>query len=147
VDNAWAAWQHWRMVTFATAKTAAELRDASVLRLCYGDEAIEEFIVHRDRCGLLDALLALSGYDACWALASWLPKDLRVEWAHASARRAKEYADSVGAAASAYAACAAARASARASARAHDARAAARARRKEFATAVRHGVLLLTGEV
>ncbi len=86
------------MVTFATAKTAQELRDASALTLCYDDEDIEAFIAHRDREGLLAALLAIPGADACWALAAWLPVEKRAEWAQASARRAQEHAHAYAAA-------------------------------------------------
>ncbi len=91
MDNEWLAWQGSLMVTFATAKTAQELRDASALTLCYDDEGIEAFIARRDRDGLLAALLAIPGADACWALAAWLPVKKRIEWARGSARRAKEY--------------------------------------------------------
>ncbi len=138
MDNEWLAWQASLMVTFATAKTAQELRDASSLALCYDDEEIEAFIAQRDRDGLLAALLAIPGIDACWALAAWLPREKRTKWARGSARRAKEYA--------AYAPAAAARAAANASASASDERLGAYAYAAECKIAVRHGVLLLTGE-
>lgn len=170
MDNEWLAWQASLMVTFATAKTAQELRDASVLVLCYDNDAIEAFIAHRDRDGLLAALLAIPGADACWALAAWLPAEKRTEWARGSSQRANEYASPRAAAtraaahaaahaaasAVAYAAYAAAHAATRtasaaacaayAADRAADAAACAADAAAEREIAVRHGVLLLTGE-
>ena len=163
MDNKWLAWQASLMVTFATAKTAQELRDASVLVLCYDNDAIEAFIAHRDRDGLLAALLAIPGADAYWALAAWLPAEKRTEWARGSSQRANEYASTRAAAhaaahaaasavayaayaadRAAWAACAASAAACAAyAASAADAAADAAAERE---IAVRHGVLLLTGE-
>lgn len=106
-------------------QSAASLRAASALPICYTDKQIEEFLTHCAAVGWRDALLALPPADACWVLAGLLPSEPRQQWADACARRAREYAD---ASAAYYAA--AARGCARAA---------------EYRTAIRHGVALLLG--
>jgi hypothetical protein len=80
--------------------TPEEYRAASTLTLCYTNKQILPL------CGvpLLDALLSITGQDACWFIAGALPKAKRVEWAEACARRAKEYAANAAANSAYYAA-------------------------------------------
>ena len=67
--------------------TPAELRSACCLRLCYSDEQLAAHLPLT-----LTSLLAVPPDDALHCLAGLLPQAQRVEWAEASARRAKEYA-------------------------------------------------------
>src|SRR5690242_7796713 len=73
---------------FTKITTPAELRAACCLTLCYTDEQLAAHLPLT-----LTALLAVPPNDALYCLAGLLSQAQRIEWAEASARRAKEYAD------------------------------------------------------
>jgi len=73
--------------------TAHELCAACSLPLCYAADEIQPLLDRVPTEGLESVLLSIEPHDAQYLLAGLLPQPARVEWAGASAARARAYAD------------------------------------------------------